>query len=98
MLFKEYFLSFTTVAKTIFKPFVILLISIPLTCWRGQLCYIPNNSKGEEFSNNHLYLFLYKIYKLLSNLKNSGSDISSFYVKRSIYLAFFGPVNTTDIK
>jgi hypothetical protein len=62
------------------------------------MCYILDNSKGKEFNNNHLHLFLRKIHKLLSNLKNDGFDISSFYIKRSIYLAFFRPVNRTDIK
>jgi len=41
------------------------------------------------------YLFLDKIHAPLQEYKREGDEISSFYVKRSRYIAFFGLVDLT---
>ncbi|KFY96898.1 hypothetical protein V498_02409 [Pseudogymnoascus sp. VKM F-4517 (FW-2822)] len=52
---------------------------------------------GDDVDSNDLkHMFLGKMHLSLAELQRGGEGISSFYVKQSIYLAFWGPLDQSD--
>ena len=49
-----------------------------------------------EDSDDLKHIFLENMHLPLAELKRGGEGISSFYVKQSIYLAFWGPLDQSD--
>ncbi len=45
---------------------------------------------GSSEDADRLHMFVEKLHAPLAAFHSVGDDISSFYIKRSIYLAFFG--------
>jgi hypothetical protein len=86
--FKEFLSNSTIVTSTTSRPSVTTVsIGEPLSqrCgWRYS---------GPLDDADRLHLFLRKMHAPLSDFPRGSYDISSFYVKRSIYLAFFGTTN-----
>jgi len=86
--FTEYLSNSTIVAHTTSRPSVTTVgIGAPLSQRCGRRCGGPLNDA------DRLHLFLRKMHAPLSDFPRDGYDVSSFYVKRSIYLAFFGTTN-----
>lgn len=84
--FKDYLSSSTITAHSELPPAITTAgIGEPLSRRCGRRC------GGPVYDSDRHHLFLRKIYAPLSDSQKEGYDISSFYVKRSIYLAFFGP-------
>jgi hypothetical protein len=51
---------------------------------------------GDVDSDDLKHMFLGKMHLPLAELQRGGEGISSFYVKQSIYLAFWGPLDRSD--
>ncbi|OBT43216.1 hypothetical protein VE00_06383 [Pseudogymnoascus sp. WSF 3629] len=88
-LFKGYLSNSTLAASAVSRPSLTMLgIGEPLSHRCGRY------RGGPLDDEDHLHLFIRKMHAPLSEFPRFGHDISSFYVKRSIYQAFFG---TTSI-
>ena len=85
--FKEYLSNSTIVAEGELQPSITIIgIREPLSRKYRRGC------RGPVDDNDCPYLFLHKMHAPLSDSRKAGYEISSFYVKRSIYLAFFRPI------
>ena len=86
--FKEYLSKATITADSTLQPSITTIGGgEPLSQRCGRGCGGPVDDK------DRVHLFLRKLHAPLSDFQQGGSDISSFYVKRCIYLAFFGPTH-----
>ena len=84
LLFKEYLKNLIIVANKAIIPFISTTnSSVPLSQRCSQSC------KGLLEDNNKLHLFLHKLHIPLSSFLNNKDNISLFYIKQLIYLAFF---------
>jgi len=85
--FKNYLLNSTISTASSSQPSITTIgIGEPLSrrCGRG--------GGGPPSDNDRPHLFLRKMHAPLSQIQKAGFDISSFYVKRCTYLAFFGAI------
>ena len=64
----------------------------PLSRRCGPSAWAPSHHDNDGISDDANQVFLPQMHLPLADLQNGGEGISSFYVKRSIYLAFFGPL------
>ena len=89
--FEEYLSKATVVAGNT-RPTATSTPGVSLLHRCGQSCFTRG---GEDASpdNDYLHLFVGNLHEPLDNIQGAGFDISSFFVKRSIYLAFFGNIN-----
>lgn len=88
-LFKAYLSNSTLAASAVSRP------SLTSHGIGERLSYrCGRNRSGPLDDQDRLHLFIRKMNAPLSEFPRFGHDISSFYVKRSIYQAFFG---TTSI-
>ncbi|KAL5350969.1 hypothetical protein ACLOAV_004542 [Pseudogymnoascus australis] len=84
-LFKGYLSNSTLAASAVSRPSLTTLgIGEPLSHRCGR------HRGGSLDDEDRLHLFIRKMHAPLSKFPRGGHDISSFYVKRSIYQAFFG--------
>lgn len=60
-----------------------------------QRCGIWPDVRSDSADRNHL--FLSKVHAPVSEYQTGGGGISSFFVKRCRYLAFFGPISLSNI-
>ena len=88
----EEFLSKGTVVAGNTSPTATSTPGVSLLQRCGQSCFTRG---GEDASpdNDFLHLFIGNLHEPLNNIQGAGFDVSSFFVKRSIYLAFFGNIN-----
>ena len=85
--FKEYLAnSIITTPSSTHPPITTVAMGEPLSRRSGRACGDPQGD------NDRSHLFLRKMHCPLSEFQLAGYDISSFYVKRCKYLAFFGAV------
>src|SRR5690349_1956420 len=83
-LFKGYLSNSTRAASTVSRPSLTTLgICEPLSHRCGR------HRGGSLDDEDRFHLFICKMHAPLSKFLRGGHDISSFYVKRSIYQAFF---------
>jgi hypothetical protein len=84
-LFKGYLSNSTLAASAVSRPSLTTQgIGKPLSHRCGRY------RSGPLDDEDRLHLFIRKMHAPLSEFPKLGHDISSFYVKRSIYQAFFG--------
>ena len=86
--FKEYINSQESInAKPVLPSITVTGKGAPLSCRCGQ---------SELDTRDLAHLFLDKIHAPLSKYQRHGDEISSFYVKRSRHIAFFGAIDLTE--
>jgi hypothetical protein len=83
--FKDYLSAALEIPATTTSPFIT--VHGPGEPLARRCGYGPSDTKDR----NHL--FLEKIHTPLQEYQNGGDEISSFFVKRSRHLAFFGPLD-----
>ncbi|KFY69542.1 hypothetical protein V496_00162 [Pseudogymnoascus sp. VKM F-4515 (FW-2607)] len=83
--FKEYLSNVTLIANNTFKP---SLTTVGIGESLSERCGRRSSDLFDD--EDRLHLFLRKMHAPLSDFPRDGYDLNSFYVKRSIYLAFFG--------
>lgn len=88
--FKGY-LNASTVSNESVMPSITATPGEPLSQRCGRTCGGPFDD------DDRVHMFLHKLNASLAELRTVGDDVSSFFVKRSIYLAFFGPVGTSVV-
>jgi len=49
------------------------------------------------YTSDHKYLYLSKVHAPVSDYRNGGGGLSTFFVKRCRYLAFLGPVSLAEV-
>lgn len=85
--FKEYLNRLEpSAANTAYPAITVAGIGVPLLARCGH---------GSMDTRDLAHLFLDKIHAPLREYKREGDEISSFYVKRSRHIAFFGSVDLT---
>ena len=90
-LFKGYLSNSTLTASAVSRPSLTTLgISEPLSHRCGRY------RGGPLDDEDRLHLFIRKMHAPLSEFPRFGHDISSFYVKRSIFQAFFGTASILE--
>ncbi|OBT64130.1 hypothetical protein VE03_06282 [Pseudogymnoascus sp. 23342-1-I1] len=91
-LFKGYLSNSTLAASAVSRPSLTTLkIGEPLSHRCGRHC------GGSLDDEDRLHLFIRKMHAPLSRFPRGGHDISSFYVKRCRYQAFFGAASIREI-
>ncbi|KFZ20622.1 hypothetical protein V501_00020 [Pseudogymnoascus sp. VKM F-4519 (FW-2642)] len=83
--FKEYLSNLTLTSNTTLKP---SLTTVGIGESLSERCGRRSSKPIDD--EDRLHLFLRKMHAPLDDFPRGGYDISSFYVKKSIYLAFFG--------
>ncbi|KFY01351.1 hypothetical protein O988_02790 [Pseudogymnoascus sp. VKM F-3808] len=90
-LFKGYLSNSTLTASAVSRPSLTTIgIGEPLSHRCGRY------RGGSHDDEDRLHLFIRKMHAPLSEFPRFGHDISSFYVKRSIYQAFFGTASILE--
>ena len=91
-LFNGYLTNSTLAANAISRPSLTTPgVGEPLSQRCGRC------SGGPLDDEDRLHLFIRKMHAPLSEFPRGGYDISSFYVKRSIYQAFFGETRIQEM-
>ena len=89
--FSEYLLNATISTDSSRLPSIHTNdVQTPLSRRCGRRCGGPLEDE------DRLHLFLRKMHAPLKQSEKVGYDVSSFYVKRCIYLAFFGPAQIPE--
>ncbi|KAM3064702.1 hypothetical protein ACMFMF_011794 [Clarireedia jacksonii] len=87
--FTEYLSSSTIVTNRTIAPSITSVgVGEPLSRRCGRACVTT--------SEDRVHLFLRTMHRQLGEYASDGVDISSFFVKRCIYLAFFGYIHISD--
>jgi hypothetical protein len=60
-----------------------------------QRCGVNPDIQSDQADRHHL--FFGKVHAPITEYRNSGGGVSSFFVKRCRYLAFLGPVSLSDM-